>query len=161
MINSRWLLRRESQFSLRVWSLVGPPYSRRWPHTREYTGSTNWTRWFIILMTTGSSEGKGGGVDPGGVRERNRGQIWSKYIAYMYEILKEQKYHTTNYPTGTMCTKLPKISHQNYYIGQKFQNFNNIILQLCGIQLGKKIKINITVGRSAVGFYHITSIHVM
>lgn len=26
-------------------ALVDPPSSRRWPHTQEYMGSTNWTRW--------------------------------------------------------------------------------------------------------------------
>lgn len=35
----------ESQFSSRVWPLVGQPHSNGRPHVREYMRSTHWTWW--------------------------------------------------------------------------------------------------------------------
>ena len=40
--NSCW---KERQLSLRVWPVVGQPWSSEWTHTHEYTGYTNLTWW--------------------------------------------------------------------------------------------------------------------
>lgn len=36
-------LGRKTQFSLRVWLLIGLPHCRGWPHTCEHKGRTDWT----------------------------------------------------------------------------------------------------------------------
>lgn len=63
-IGSLWLW-GESQFSQRVWPLVGGPHSSRWPHIREYMDSTNWN---LRTIKTTEITKLGMGVDVLGVR---------------------------------------------------------------------------------------------
>lgn len=51
-IESWWFLgrRRVSFFSSHLWLLVDWSCSNRWPHTHVYKNSTNWTRYFLIVL---------------------------------------------------------------------------------------------------------------
>lgn len=39
---------RESQFSLRMWSLASQLHPSRWSHNLEFLSSTHWTQWVIL-----------------------------------------------------------------------------------------------------------------
>lgn len=47
-VNGFW--GREIQFLLRVWCLLGQPWSSGWSHTQEYMNSINWRGWPIIFL---------------------------------------------------------------------------------------------------------------
>lgn len=55
-------LGRKTQFSLRVWLLIGLPHCRGWPHTCEHKGRTDWTGW-VMGELRGHEVGTGWGLN--------------------------------------------------------------------------------------------------
>lgn len=63
----------EESFSLESWPLVGCLCPSECPHSREHTGSLNWTQWDIEKRGCEVGQGTCCGERLGGVGEGNKG----------------------------------------------------------------------------------------